>query len=154
MKARDLMTTQLYACSADSPSSEAARLMWEHDCGSIPITNPGGHLLGMLTDRDICMAALTRGRPLDQMTTASIMSRDTVTCSPDDSLRVVEELMREHRLRRIPVVEAGNLVGLIGLGDLVREVSAGGMRGTLTAPGLLKTLESVYEPRGTAAAAE
>src|SRR5690606_4063455 len=99
------------ACQPGDPLSEAARLMWELDCGAVPVVSSAGKLVGMITDRDICMAAYTRGQSLSAMNVESTMSSNLVTAAPGDSLAKVTSLMRERQVRRIPIVDDGKLAG-------------------------------------------
>ena len=67
MKVSQLMTKDVATCRADEPVSRAAQIMWDHDCGCVPVVDDAGHIQGMITDRDICMAAFTQGKRLDEM---------------------------------------------------------------------------------------
>jgi CBS domain-containing protein len=119
----DLMRVRVHTCSPADTLHRAAQIMWEKDCGCLPVVDEGRVVLAMLTDRDVCMAALTQGTGLEGAHVASAMSKDVATCSPDDTLSAVAELMREKQVRRIPVTDAaGVLLGLISIGDIVRYV--------------------------------
>jgi CBS domain-containing protein len=99
------------------------RIMWESDCGCVPVVECDGTVVGMITDRDICMAAYTQGRRLTHMTVEGAASKNLVTIGKDESLRRAEELMRDAQVRRLLVVDsAGRLVGLLSLADLARRV--------------------------------
>ena len=74
MKVQDVMTRNVAACGVDESLNRAAQLMWECDCGSIPVLDASGSVCGMLTDRDICMAAYTQGLPLTQIPVRNVMS--------------------------------------------------------------------------------
>jgi CBS domain-containing protein len=154
MKARDLMTTTLSTCSEDDSLARAAQIMWENDCGCLPVFEQSGRLVGMITDRDICMAAYTRGKALDADTVGSAMTRDVASCHADDSVGTVEEIMRDRQVRRVPVMEQSRMIGIITLGDLVRSTQMGALRATMAAPGVLKAAIGIYERRATMAAAE
>jgi CBS domain-containing protein len=128
--------------------------MWEHDCGCLPVcaTNGETRVIGMLTDRDICMAALFQGRPLRELKVADAMSEDIRVCELDDRPEDVELLMRENQIRRVPVTDsAGALVGIVSLADLAR--SARG-RASSRKPGVVSerdvghTLAAICEPHG------
>jgi CBS domain-containing protein len=98
--------------------------MWTQDCGCLPVieTDGIGRVIGMITDRDICMSALFQGRPLHDLSVSEAMSKTLRTCRPSDSLATAERLMQEAQIRRLPVVaDEGSLVGLLSLGDLARE---------------------------------
>lgn len=117
------MHSDVAACRAGDPMHVAASLMWRHDCGFVPVADGAtGRVEGVVTDRDLCMAALLSGRGLAELTVGDAMARDPATCHPDDDLRAVHATMRERRIRRLPVVDDdGVLVGVVSLGDLVRE---------------------------------
>lgn len=119
MKIRDLMTIDVRTCSPADALSHAAAIMWDADCGCVPVVDAAQRVIGLITDRDVAMAAYFQQRCLDEITVDSAMSHDVVTCSPDDSPDSAELTMQDRRIRRLPVVdETGKLVGLISLADL------------------------------------
>jgi CBS-domain-containing membrane protein len=123
-RVRDIMTRSVVSCSPSDNLNRSAQLMWEGDCGALPVIDSEGQLLGMITDRDICMAAYTRGRPLSEVRVADVMSTGLITCRPTDSLRSVMDAMATHQVRRIPVVDDGRLVGIVSLADVARMAQA------------------------------
>lgn len=123
--AADVMQSPAICCRAQDTLHEAARLMWEHDLGALPVLNDVDEPVSMLTDRDVCMAAYTQGVPLIHGSVASAMSKQLVFCDTSTPLSRIRELMAETRVRRLPVVDAqGKLVGIIGLSDLLSEAHA------------------------------
>jgi len=121
MKVQELMTTEVGTCRAFDNADRAAQIMWERDCGAVPILDQEGRVVAMLTDRDLCMAAMTQGRALSEIRVSSAMSRDLWACRPDDDLSQTEAVMRTRKVRRLPVVDGeGKLVGLLSLSDLAR----------------------------------
>lgn len=156
MRVKNLMTTPVVSCTENDSLSRAAQKMWETDCGCLPVVDREQRLVGVITDRDICMAALMRGQALESVDVASVMARDVFSCSSRSSVSDVERLLREKQIRRVPVVDdVGTVVGVITLGDLARYLEAKPLRGRLSAPRLLRTIASVYRPRPpTAIAAE
>jgi CBS domain-containing protein len=130
MKVEQLMTKEPHTCAAEDALAQAARIMWEHDCGCVPVlAGPGSRrLAGIVTDRDLCMAAYTQGRPLWEIPVRSVMATEPWTCHPDDALRDALRIMRHRQVRRLPVVDAqGNLLGLLSLSDVavaVRDAAA------------------------------
>ncbi len=109
------------SCRPEDTLNEPARLMWDLDCGAVPVVNDAGKVVGMLTDRDICMAAYTRGEPLAALSVGSTMSTEVVTASPKDSIESVAELMSQRQVRRVPLVnDEGRLVGIVALADIAR----------------------------------
>jgi CBS domain-containing protein len=126
MKISNLMTRPVHACRDSDPLDCAARLMWENDIGSVVVTDDSGQVIGMVTDRDACMAALTCGAALHDIPVSTAMAKHVVTCGPDDSDTTVAEMMAKHKIRRVPVVdEAQRPVGVVSLNDLARTMARG-----------------------------
>jgi CBS domain-containing protein len=127
MKVQDLMTTEVGSCRAFDGADRAAQIMWERDCGAVPVLDQEGSVVAMLTDRDLCMAAMTQGRALSEIRVSSAMSKSLWACRPDDDLSQAEALMRMRKVRRLPVVDAeGRLLGILSLSDLARASMAPG----------------------------
>ena len=121
MKTAACMTPAVHSIRPEASLSEAASLLWTRDLGVLPVVDEQGLLRGMLTDRDICMAAFTSGRALHQLVVANHMASTVFALMPKDSLATAEKRMAMHQLRRLPVVdEEGKLVGLLSLADLSR----------------------------------
>lgn len=119
MRARDLMTSPATTVHVNDALNVAAQRMWDHDCGALVVVNDEGKLTGVITDRDICMAALTQGRSLDNLLVNIAMAKHVVSASTDATIGEVEQLMASHQIRRIPVVDAAHQpVGMISLNDL------------------------------------
>jgi CBS domain-containing protein len=119
---RNVMRPAPSTCSPDDPLNRAAQVMWELDCGAVPVTDADGKIVGMITDRDICMAAYTRGQALDSMNVSSAMSTNVVSCTPEDSLGHAVRLMAERQVRRIPVVDSERIVGFLALADVAGHI--------------------------------
>ena len=150
MRVKEVMTTSPRACAIGSSANEAAQIMWEQDCGSVPVVDNAGCPVGIVTDRDICMAAYFRGAPLSAIPIAEVMSHDVCTCGPETDVNEAEERMRSWRVRRLPVVNNhGSLVGMLSLGDLAQGVSRNGGLRQANGEGreLLETVAVVSEPR-------
>jgi len=124
MNVEDLMTSHVKTCGPEDSLETAARLMWENDCGCVPVTDEQGRVLAMLTDRDACMAALTQGRTLGEIRVSTAMSGSLHAVGPHDALARAEQLMQEFQVRRVPVVDRnGHLVGLLSMNDIAREAA-------------------------------
>src|SRR5207245_173206 len=91
MDIRVLMTADVARCHVGDTAHHAAKLMWDHDCGGLPVVDDRGVPLGMVTDRDICMAAYTRGVPLKDIPIQSVMSRHLYSCRVDDPIETAEK---------------------------------------------------------------
>jgi len=124
MQVEHLMTKQVKSCSPEDTLDRAAHLMWEGDCGCLPVCTGNGinRVVGVITDRDICMSALFQGKPLRDLHVSDAMAKKLLACGPRDALSAVESTMRRARVRRLPVIDdRGALIGIIALADLARE---------------------------------
>jgi CBS-domain-containing membrane protein len=152
MRVEQVMTKDVLSCSVDDPLSDAAQILWERDCGAVPVTTRASErVVGMLTDRDICMAARVSGRALPQLQVSDAMSCGVRACRADDTVADAEALMRSAQVRRLPVVDdAGHLAGIVSIADLARVFQeSGGV--PLDAPQLATLLVAVSAPRSAAA---
>lgn len=126
MKVETLMTKDVESCSPDDSAERAARILWERDCGIVPVvaSNATRLLLGVVTDRDLLMAAYLQGRALKEIRVGDVMSRRPRTCGPSEDLAAAAKRMAKGRVRRLPVVDdAGQLLGMLSLADLAREAA-------------------------------
>lgn len=150
MRVDEIMTHPVVTCHATGTLNNAAKLMWEHDCGAIPVVDDEGRLAGIVTDRDICMAAYTQGTPLDDGAVTAAMANHVLACHIDDSVETAEQLMREGQVRRIPVIDNdGRPVGIVAVNDLARLAARGKKSGMDRE--LVDTIATICEPRGTTA---
>jgi CBS domain-containing protein len=155
MKVEQLMTRNVERCRADDRLNRAAQIMWEHDCGVVPVVaagNGSGRVVGMLTDRDICMAAYTQGRTLADIPVASVMSDEVCSCRPSDAVAVALKVMQTKQIRRLPVVDQDDqLVGLLSIADIGREAARehGTRVGDVTDANVGAVIEAVSAPRSS-----
>jgi CBS domain-containing protein len=139
-KVRDAMTPTVETASPSQRLSEAAKTMQAADIGSLPVVDHG-RLVGVLTDRDIVMRAVAEGADVNTVEVGAVASRDPVTTTPDESLEAALALMAAHRVRRLPVVADGMLVGVLAQADVAidaKDKSVGEM------------LEEISQPTSTA----
>ena len=149
MLVEQLMNRPPVSCGSGDSLHRAAGLMIEHDCGSLPVVDESGRPVGMVTDRDICIAAHQLGLPLDAITAAQAMSRELHTCRAGDPVGVAERIMSKCQIRRVPVVDGdGMLVGIITLGDLARQADQGNghRRPDVSDTEVSRTLAAITEP--------
>jgi CBS domain-containing protein len=138
------------SCRASDALSVPASIMWEEDVGCVPVLDTQGALVGMITDRDIAMAALTQGRPLVEIPVASAMSRELYSVTDTDTVIHAEETMRQRKVRRLPVQDAGGrLVGIISISDIARQadIEQGRQRRQVSQQEVAATLAEVSAPR-------
>ena len=138
MKIRDLMTTEIETVTADQTAKEAAAFMLRADTGSIPVCD-GGKVIGMITDRDIAVRGIAKGRG-PETSVRDLMSNKIVCANEDDDVAAIAQKMSDSQVRRLPVIDANDkLVGMVSLGDLSREADNGAAS---------KALEGVSAPGG------
>lgn len=151
MNVQELMNRAVRTCSEGDTLEQAARMMWECDVGCLVVTDSEKRPLGMITDRDVVMAAYTQGIPLRDGIVRSAMSPNLLTVFPSCSLDYLHRLMQEARVRRVPVVDdSGQLVGIITLGDLA-QYSQWTVNHSMGAHGVARTLSAVSEARSSSA---
>jgi CBS domain-containing protein len=120
-KVRDVMTTQPRAVTPQTSLSEVAELMESDDVGAVPVVE-GDRLVGIVTDRDIVVRAIAKGKDPRGMPAAEVSSRELVTVSPDDDLSDALKLMAEYQVRRLAVTaEDERLVGVVSQADVALE---------------------------------
>jgi CBS domain-containing protein len=120
MKAKEVMTSNVQTCMPETSLATAAMMMWEKDCGVLPVVNVSDKVVGMITDRDICMGAATKQRDPSTIAVAEVISGNAYGCEPDDDVRQALKTMKEKRVRRLPVIDAdGKLHGILSLNDAV-----------------------------------
>ncbi|HYJ45739.1 MAG TPA: CBS domain-containing protein [Pyrinomonadaceae bacterium] len=122
MKVKEIMTGEARSCRPDTSLAAAAMFMWEEDCGVLPVVGDGERVVGMITDRDICMAVAMRPSPASEIPVSEIISHRVFSCSPEAEVHDALKLMQEERVHRLAVVDGdGTLRGLLSLNDIVLE---------------------------------
>lgn len=120
MKVREIMTGDVGSCGLETNLAVVARIMWDKDCGSVPVLDSEGCVIGIITDRDICMALTTRNQLASEVTVGDVVSTAVRTCSPEDNVSDALKTMQGGQWRRLPVVDGeGKLVGILSLNDVI-----------------------------------
>lgn len=146
MQIKEIMSHPVVTCSSESTLDQPARLMWEFDCGIVPVVNDEGKITGVLTDRDVCMAAYTQGKPLSSIPVSVAMASRVVASHIEDTIEQAETLMRKNQIRRLPVVDNENRpVGIVSMNDLAR-LAARAKRSGVDRE-IVTTLAAVCAPR-------
>ena len=123
MKIQDVMSSPVATCAPDDSVAAALEKLWEHDCGALPVV-ADGRLVGVVTDRDMAMALVLGARTPRQLPVSDVVHGRLHTCAPDQEVAAGLTLMAEQKVRRLPVVEDGRLVGMVSMNDLFRAARA------------------------------
>jgi CBS domain-containing protein len=126
MKVHEVMTNDVKACFPDTNLSAAAAIMWQNDCGILPVVINGGNAVGVITDRDIAIAVGTRGRAPQEIRVDEVIHGPVIACTPDDDVHSALKTMRKDKVRRLPVLsDEGVLKGILSLNDIVIHAQKG-----------------------------
>jgi len=150
MKISHIMKADVEVCAFDDNLTAAASRMWDCDIGCLPVLDGAGQVVGIVTDRDICMAAFTRGERLQDIPVSVAMAKEVLSCAPDATLVEAEEVMRSGQVRRLPVIGSdGCLVGIVSLNDLalLAQHDIGRRSRDLSAQEITATLAAICTPR-------
>lgn len=143
MRVKQIMTPDPARCTQDTTAQEAAALMRDNDCGSIPVVEntASNRLIGTVTDRDLAIRGLAAGKGPD-IPVRDLMTPEPVTCVPEDEVENLRQVMIERQVRRVPVVDTdGVLVGIVAQADIAREDGAASDRE------VGRIVEAISEPR-------
>ena len=119
MFVKDVMSTNPVSFASAETAAAAARLLSRHNIGALPVVQ-GKRLVGIVTDRDLVLRCVAAGASAEETPVARVMSQRLVTVSPEDSLQTAAEKMSAEQVRRLPVTEGRELVGMLSLGDLAK----------------------------------
>lgn len=145
MKVKDVMTPNPKAIWLTESLADAAKEMWEHDCGVLPIIKDGRKAVGVITDRDICMATTLKDRNPSSISIEEVMNGVIYSAEPDEDIEAALETMREHKVRRLPVLNAdGEIEGMLSINDIVLKSKArNGKKPELEYAEVVKTLQAI-----------
>jgi CBS domain-containing protein len=145
MKVKDVMMRTAARCRPDTNLGSAVESMWTRNCGILPVVDEQEKLVGVITDRDICIALGTRNRLPGDIAVKDVASAHVYWCKSDDDLRTALRIMAASRVRRLPVVNSsGVLEGILSMDDVVLHAEDGNRASELPAENVVKTLKSVY----------
>ncbi len=146
MRVHEIMTTDVRSCRSDAYLSMAANLMLDNNCGFVPIVDEKGVVVGVLTDRDVCLATARRGTSADAIPVAEVCSGKVYSCSPGDEIHVALHTLRNARVHRLPVTDdLGRLKGVLSVTDILLHIPLAPVPETpeLTPADALSTLASI-----------
>ena len=154
MKAEDLMSKEVKTCHRDSNLAEVASVLWESDCGALPVVDDDGKVIGIVSDRDICVAVATKGRLASEVTAGEVADGKPVhTCSPETPIQHVLTTMQQQQVRRIPVVNRENRIeGILSISDVVlaAQQDGRGAPSSVSNNEVMSTLKAICEHRHVA----
>lgn len=150
MTVKEVMNAAVATCAPDSDLNSVIETMRQHDCGFLPVVDSHGIVVGVITDRDVCLAGTTKHRPLARVSVKETMSHPVFGCFADENVKTVLVTMAKHRVRRLPVLnKSGHLEGVLSLDDIVQSPSR---RGAPTAEDIVSALKAIYARRAVEAA--
>jgi CBS domain-containing protein len=154
MKVSDVMTSEVQYCTPETNLAVAALQMFAGDCGTLPVVEKDGKVIGMITDRDICMAVATRRQDIADIKVGEVPTGHVQSCAPEIEVRDALKIFEKARVRRLPVVgEDGNLRGILSMSDIVLKAGEeSGKKGVSNAE-LVDALKTICTPYGRAFAA-
>ena len=142
MKVQELMTRDVKSCGREASLAEAGKTMRDGNLGILPVLDTKHKISGLITDRDICIALSSRSVPATQLLVGDVIKGEVYSCKGDDDLREALHVMREHRIRRLPVVDGrGQLKGLLSLDDVA--AAMGKSQGAPSAKDVAETLKAI-----------
>jgi CBS domain-containing protein len=151
MNVRALMNPNVKRAGTDVSLADVARIMEKNDCGAIPIVNAEDRVVGMITDRDICLTMGRRPLPASEISVAEVMSSTVYACGPDEEIPAALHTMQNKKVRRLPVIDSDRkLVGILSMDDVVLHAEG---RKAKKSPGLgygttIETLKAIYRRPG------
>lgn len=144
MKVKDLMKTDVGVCAADDNLMRVAALMRQRDCGVVPIVDDEKRVIGMLTDRDLCLAIIARNRKASDVKAADLINGAAIVCAAGDKIEDVLKKMRKNQIKRLAVVgEAGEIAGILSVNDILIAVR----KDTKLKKKIYSTLKNIAAPR-------
>lgn len=150
MKVKSVMIRTPAHCELDTNLGAAVEAMWNFNCGMLPVVDGTGKVVGVITDRDVCIALGTGNHLPGEMAVGDILSRRVVSCRSEDNLHDVLTKMGEARVRRLPVIgHDGGLEGILSIDDIVLRMEAGKSGGAegISSAEVLAALKRIYEPQ-------
>ncbi len=150
MKVKEVMSSNPKVCTLGDNLSAAAGLMWENDCGILPVVAEGGKVVGLITDRDICMAANLKNQRLSNLAVEDVISGAVYACKAEEDIRSALEIMQENKVRRLPVIAAdGTLQGILSMNDVVLKADDPKEKkaSELSYGDVVNTYKSICQPR-------
>ena len=150
MKVKDVMMRTAASCGPETNLGAAVEILWDRNCGILPIVDTGKKVIGVVTDRDICIALGTRNRLPSDITVGEVTSGKLFACAAEDDIRSAMATMARAKVRRLPVLTVdGKLEGILSMDDITMHSATRTGKGAteLSHDDVVETLKAVYRPQ-------
>jgi CBS domain-containing protein len=150
MKVKDVMMRTAASCGRETNLAKAVEILWDRNCGILPVVDAEQKVTGVVTDRDLCIALGTRNRPPSEITVGDVTSGKVFACTAEDDIRSAMTTMAQAKVRRLPVLTAeGKLEGILSMDDVTihSETRTGKGASELSYDDVMETLRAVYRPQ-------
>jgi CBS domain-containing protein len=145
MKVKDVMVRTPVSCNCETNLAAAVELLWNRNCGFLPVVESDGKVKGVVTDRDLCIALGTRNRLASEIVVGEVMTDKLFSCSPDEDIHSALQTMRTQRVRRLPIIARdGTLQGILSMDDVVYHVGDGRKSSELSYEDIVSTFKGIY----------
>jgi CBS domain-containing protein len=148
MKVRDVMTAAAVCCKPETNIGAAVGLLWSHNCGMLPVVDNDHKLVGVITDRDICIAMGTRNRLPGDLTVGEVAISNVFTCGPDDEIHEAVGTMAQNHVRRLPIIDSqGTVQGILSMDDVITHGDLNKWEGCceLSAEEIIRSLKRLFD---------
>ena len=146
MKVKELMNPDANSIWITESLADAAKLMWQNDCGILPIIKDGKKVVGMITDRDICMGTAMKDANPSSISVEQVMSGKVFAATPDQEVEEALEMMKAHKVRRLPVVnEEGELAGILSMNDIVLNAKGSNGKAQIKYADVVETYQAICQ---------
>lgn len=146
MKVKEVMNPDAKAIWITESLADAAKSMWQNDCGILPIIKDGRKVVGMITDRDICMGTAMKDTSPSRISVEQVMSGDVFTATPEEDVEQALEMMKAHKVRRLPVVNAdGELAGILSMNDIVLKAKGSNGKPQIKYADVVETYQAICQ---------
>lgn len=154
MKVAEVMTQDVQSCTPETNLAAAAIQMWNGDCGVLPVVDNDGRVIGIITDRDICIAAATNHQDIAGIKVGEVTTGEVQSCAPEMNVRDALKIFEHARVRRLPVLDTNNkLQGILSMNDIVlRTVGRDQRSGDVSYAEVVNTFKAICTPHTKAAA--
>ena len=146
MKVKDVMNPDAKSIWITESLADAAKLMWQNDCGILPIIKDGQKVVGMITDRDICMGTAMKDANPSSISVEEVMSGKVFAATLDEEVEEALEMMKAHKVRRLPVInEEGELAGILSMNDIVLKAKGSNGKAQIKYADVVETYQAICQ---------